>query len=80
MRKIIIVLTVVLLLIACKDYRIPDALPYGIVTATQENHSAYLPNEYKYIVDVKCECKGENFNFSFLTNKKYYLGDTVRIE
>lgn len=80
MRKIIIVLTAVLLLAACNELRTPDALSHGVVTAVQENHTGYLHNEYKYIVDIKCEHKGVSFDISFLSNKKYYLGDTVRIE
>lgn len=80
MRKIIIVLTAVFLLAACNELRTPDALSHGVVTAVQENHTGYLHNEYKYIVDIKCECRGETFEFTFLTNEKYYLGDTIRIK
>ena len=80
MRKIIIVLTIVLLLAACNELRTPDALSNGVVTAVQENNTAYLTNSYKYIVDIKCECKDVSFDISFLSNKKYYIGDTVRIE
>ena len=79
MRKIIIVLTIVLLLAACNELRTPDALSNGVVTAVQENHTGYMHNEYKYIVDIKCECKGVSFDISFLSNKKYYLGDTDKI-
>ena len=80
MRKIIIVLIAVLLLTACNELRTPDALSHGVVTAVQENNTVYLTNSYKYIVDIKCECKGVSFDISFLSNKKYYIGDTVRIE
>lgn len=80
MRKIIIILTSVLLLAACNDLRTLDALSHGVVTAIQENHTGYLHNEYKYIVDIKCEHKSVSFDISFLSNKKYYIGDTVRIE
>ena len=80
MKKLIFSLLVVLLLTACNELRTPDALSHGVVTAVQENHTGYLHNEYKYIVDIKCECKGVSFDISFLSNKKYYLGDTVRIE
>ena len=80
MRKIIIVLIAVLLLAACNKLRTPDALSHGVVTAVQENNTGYLTNSYKYIVDVKCEHKGVSFDISFLSNKKYYIGDTVRIE
>ncbi len=80
MKKLVFSLLAVLLLAACNDLRTPDALSHGVVTAVQENHTAYLTNSYKYIVDIKCEHKGVTFDISFLSNKKYYIGDTVRIE
>jgi hypothetical protein len=80
MKKLVFSLLAVLLLAACNDLRTPDALSHGVVTAVQENHTVYLTNSYKYIVDIKCEHKGVTFDISFLSNKKYYIGDTVRIE
>jgi len=80
MKKLVFSLLAVLLLAACNELRTPDALSHGVVTAVQENNTAYLTNSYKYIVDIKCEHKGVSFDISFLSNKKYYIGDTVRIE
>ena len=80
MKKLVFSLLAVLLLVACNELKTPDALSHGVVTAVQENHTGYLHNEYKYIVDIKCECKSVSFDISLLSNKKYYIGDTVRIE